>query len=196
MNYDHFVVYMPDSVNVTILLNRINAGDAAAPEELLPLVYAELRKLAQGYMENESKQHTLQATALVHEAYIRMVDWENVSWQNRAHFFSVAASVMRKILVDHARTKKAQKRAFGQTLALDEAVSFSSQREVDLVRLDDSLAILARIDPVQERIVELRFFGGLTIDETAHALGISASTVKREWTVAKAWLYGEINREA
>ncbi len=186
---------MSDSTDVTILLDRINSGDAAAPEELLPLVYAELRKLAQGYMENERDGHTLQATGLVHEAYIRMVDWENVSWQNRAHFFSVAASVMRKILVDHARAKKAQKRNFGQALALDEAVSFSTQREVDLVRLDDSLEALAKIDPVQERIVELRFFGGLTIDETAHSLGISASTVKREWTVAKAWLYGEINRE-
>lgn len=186
---------MPDSTDVTILLNRMGAGDTKAPEELLPLVYSELRRLAQGYMENESKEHTLQATALVHEAYIRMVDWENVSWQNRAHFFSVAAGVMRKILVDHARAKKAQKRDFGRTLALDEAVSFSNQREVDLVRLDDSLEALAKLDATQERIVELRFFGGLTIDETAHALGISASNVKREWTVAKAWLYREINRE-
>ena len=185
---------MPNSTDVTILLNRIGAGDTKAPAELLPLVYSELRKLAQGYMENESKEHTLQATALVHEAYIRLVDWESVSWQNRAHFFSVAASVMRKILVDHARSKKAQKRDFGQTLTLDEAVSFSSQREVDLVRLDDALATLARIDPVQERIVELRFFGGLTLDETAHALGVSASTVKREWTVAKAWLFREVNQ--
>lgn len=185
---------MSKPTDVTILLDRINSGDAAAPEELLPLVYGELRKLAQGYMDNERDGHTLQATALVHEAYIRMVDWENVSWQNRAHFFSVAASVMRKILVDHARKKKAQKRDSGQTLALDDAVSFSNQREVDLVRLDDSLDALAKIDPVQERIVELRFFGGLTIDETAHSLGISASTVQREWTVAKAWLYGELKR--
>ncbi len=186
---------MPDSIDVTILLNRIGAGDAAAPEELLPLVYAELRKLAAGYMENERDGHTLQATALVHEAYIRLVDWENVSWQNRAHFFSVAASVMRKILVDHARRKKAQKRASGLFLTIDEAVSFSREREIDIVRLDDSLEVLAKLDAIQERIVELRFFGGLTIDETAHALGISASTVKREWTVAKAWLFREINRE-
>lgn len=185
---------MPDSTEVTILLNRIGDGDARAPDELLPLVYSELRKLAQGYIKNESKGHTLQATALVHEAYIRLVDWENVTWQNRAHFFSVAASVMRNILVDHARSKKAEKRGFGQTLALDEAISFSSQREVDLVRLDDALGQLLKLDPVQERIVELRFFGGLTIEETAHALNISASTVKREWTVAKAWLYREINR--
>jgi len=185
---------MPELSDVTILLERINSGDGKAPEELLPLVYGELRKLAQGYMDNEREGHTLQATGLVHEAYIRMVDWENVSWQNRAHFFSVAASVMRKILVDHARAKKAQKRDFGQTLALDEAVSFSNQRDVDLVRLDDSLAALAVLDPLQERIVELRFFGGLTIEETAHALNVSASTVKREWTVAKAWLFREIDR--
>ncbi len=185
---------MPDSTDVTILLNRVGSGDPSAPEELLPLVYAELRKLAQGYLKNEREEHTLQATALVHEAYIRLVDWENVTWQNRAHFFSVAANVMRKILVDHARAKRAEKRGFGQTLALDEAISFSSQREVDLVRLDDALGMLSKMDPVQERIVELRFFGGLTIEETAHALNISPSTVKREWTVAKAWLYREINR--
>ena len=185
---------MADSTDVTILLNRIGTGDATAPEELLPLVYGELRKLAQGYMSQERDGHTLQATALVHEAYIRLVDWENVSWQNRAHFFSVAASVMRKILVDHARSKKAEKRGFGKTMALDEAISFSNQREVDLVRLDDALAMLNGLDPTQEKIVELRFFGGLTIDETAHALDISPSTVKREWTVAKAWLYREINQ--
>jgi len=184
---------MSASTDVTVLLNRVGSGDASAPDELLPLVYGELRKLAQGYLSNEREGHTLQATALVHEAYIRLVDWEKVSWQNRAHFFSVAASVMRKILVDHARNKKAQKRNSGQILALDEAISFSSQREVDLVRLDDALESLAEIDPVQERIVELRFFGGLTIDETAHALGISPSTVKREWTVAKAWLFREIS---
>ncbi|MBP9935331.1 MAG: sigma-70 family RNA polymerase sigma factor [Pyrinomonadaceae bacterium] len=176
------------------MLNRVGAGDASAPDELLPLVYGELRKLAQGYLKNEREGHTLQATALVHEAYIRLVDWENVSWQNRAHFFSVAANVMRRILVDHARARRAEKRGFGQTLALDEAISFSSQREVDLVRLDDALESLAAIDPVQEKIVELRFFGGLTIDETAHALQVSPSTVKREWTVAKAWLFREISR--
>lgn len=185
---------MADSTDVTILLNRVVAGDVSAPDELLPLVYGELRKLAQSYLKNERVGHTLQATALVHEAYIRLVDWENVSWQNRAHFFSVAASVMRKILVDHARAKKAEKRGFGQTMALDEAISFSNQKEIDLVRLDDALAMLSDLDPTQERIVELRFFGGLTIDETAHALNVSPSTVKREWTVAKAWLYREINQ--
>ncbi|MEP6947098.1 MAG: sigma-70 family RNA polymerase sigma factor [Acidobacteriota bacterium] len=187
-------VVMPDSTDVTILLNRIGAGDASAPEELLPIVYSELRRLAQSYMDNERDGHTLQATALVHEAYIRLVDWESVSWQNRAHFFSVAAAIMRKVLVDHARKKTANKRDFGRMIELDEAVSFSGQREIDLTRLDDSLADLEKIDPLQSRIVELRFFGGLTIEETAHALKISPSTVKREWTVAKAWLYREMNR--
>ena len=187
---------MLESTDVTILLDRINEGDGKAPEELLPLVYGELRKLAHSYLQNERSNHTLQATALVHEAYIRLVDWEKVSWQNRAHFFAVAANVMRKILVDHAREKKAQKRDSGQKLSLDEAVSFPNQktREIDLIALDDALESLAKFDKTQSKIVELRFFGGLTIEETAHALKISASTVKREWTVAKTWLFREIKR--
>jgi RNA polymerase sigma-70 factor, ECF subfamily len=184
---------MTELSDVTILLRRVGAGDVTAPEELLPLVYGELRKLAQGYLRQERTGHTLQATALVHEAYIRLVDWEKVTWQNKAHFFSVAASVMRNILVDHARSKNAQKRGFGLTIALDEAVGLSSSREIDLVRLDDALESLKAIDPLQEKIVELRFFGGLTIDETAHSLGRSQSTVKREWTLARAWLFREIN---
>ena len=185
---------MPQSSDVTILLNRINEGDGKAPEELLPLVYGELRKLAHSYLQNERSDHTLQATALVHEAYIRLVDWEKVSWQNRAHFFAVSASVMRKILVDYAREKMAQKRNFGQKLSLDEANSFPSQtkREVDLIALDDALEKLVKFDKTQSKIVELRFFGGLTIEETAHALKISPATVKREWTVAKTWLFREI----
>ena len=185
---------MPQSTDVTILLNRINDGDGKAPEQLLPLVYGELRKLAHSYLQNERSDHTLQATALVHEAYIRLVDWEKVSWQNRAHFFAVAANVMRKILVDHAREKKAQKRDSGQKLSLDEAVSLPSQspREIDLIALDDALEKLAKFDKTQSKIVELRFFGGLTIEETAHAINISPATVKREWTVAKTWLFREI----
>ena len=186
---------MPQS-DVTILLNRINEGDGKAPEELLPLVYGELRKLAHSYLQNEREDHTLQATALVHEAYIRLVDWQNVSWQNRSHFFALAAQVMRKILVDHAREKKAQKRDFGQKLSLDEAVSFPTQiaREVDLIALDDALEALEKLDKKQSEIVVLRFFGGLTIEETAHTLKISPATVKREWTVAKTWLHREITR--
>jgi RNA polymerase sigma factor (TIGR02999 family) len=188
---------MADSSDVTILLERINEGDGKAPEELLPLVYGELRKLAQRYMQNERADHTLQATALVHEAYLRLVDWEKVSWQNRAHFFAVAAAVMRKILVDHAREKRAAKRDFGQKLSLDEAISFPNkkEREVDLIGLDEALEKLSKFDKTQSKIVELRFFGGLTIEETAHALKISPATVKREWTVAKTWLHREISRE-
>ncbi|HEY0428433.1 MAG TPA: sigma-70 family RNA polymerase sigma factor [Pyrinomonadaceae bacterium] len=187
---------MPDSSDVTILLNRINEGDGKAPEQLLPLVYGELRKLAHAYLQTERTDHTLQATALVHEAYIRLVDWEKVSWQNRAHFFAVAANVMRRILVDHAREKKVQKRDFGQKLSLDEANSFPSQkpREIDLIALDDALEKLSKFDEMQSKIVEFRFFGGLTLEETAHALNISVSTIKREWTVARTWLFREIRR--
>ncbi|MEQ1922886.1 MAG: sigma-70 family RNA polymerase sigma factor [Pyrinomonadaceae bacterium] len=187
---------MNDASDVTILLKRISDGDGKAPDELLPLVYAELRKLAHAYLKNERSDHTLQATALVHEAYIRLVDWEKVSWQNRAHFFAVAAKLMRKILVDHAREKRAQKRDGGQRLTLDEAVSLPNQtgREIDLIALDEALGKLDKFDKTQSKIVELRFFGGLTVDETAHALQISAATVKREWTVARTWLFREINQ--
>lgn len=182
--------------DVTVLLCKLSDGDEAAPEELMPLVYDELRRLAHGYMQNERSSHTLQATALVHEAYIRLVDWENVTWQNRAHFFAVAAQLMRRILVDHARGRDAEKRGGGaRRLALDEAVSFpSARRDVDLIELDEALESLAQIDPLQTRVVELRFFGGLTIEETAHALGMTVTAVRREWTVAKAWLHREISR--
>jgi RNA polymerase sigma factor (TIGR02999 family) len=189
-------LFMRDSTDVTVLLNRINDGDGKAPADLLPLVYDELRKLAHRYLQNERPDHTLQATALVHEAYIRLVDWEKVSWQNRAHFFAVAAQIMRKILVDHAREKKAQKRDFGQKLSLDDAISLPNphNREVDLIALDEALEKLAKFDELQSKIVELRFFGGLTIGETAHSLNISDSTVKREWTVAKTWLFRELKQ--
>ena len=185
---------MPPDSEITILLNRINDGDGKAPEQLLPVVYQELRKLAHGYLQNERPDHTLQATALVHEAYIRMVDWENVSWQNRAHFFAVAANIMRKILVDYARQKRAQKRDFGQKIALDDAISFSDENELDLINLDEALNNLGKFDLLQSRLVELRFFGGLTIEETAHVLNISESTVKREWRFAKTWLQRELTK--
>jgi len=188
---------MSQEQDVTRVLREISEGDGDAPARLMPLVYDELRKLSQAYLKDERPDHTLQATALVHEAYIRLVDWENVTWQNRAHFFAVAAQVMRRILVDHAREKNAQKRGGGVTkLSLDEAVSFSQQREVDLVALDDALHSLALLDEGQSKIVELRFFGGLTIEETAEALRVSPATVKREWTMAKAWLYKTIVRGA
>ncbi len=174
---------------VTAILQRINEGSPHAPEELLPVVYDELRKLASDYMAGERPDHTLQATALVHDAYIRLVDWENVSWQNRAHFFSVAAKVMRNILVDHAVARKAQKRNFGQRIELTEDISFSGGHDLDLLELENALSVLAKIEPDQERIVELRFFGGLTIDETAHVMNASPATVKREWAIAKTWLF-------
>lgn len=180
---------MNASQEITQLLNQMGEGDEQAPEKLLPLVYEDLRRLAHAYLAKERDDHTLQATALVHEAYLRLVDWKNASWQNRAHFFSVAANVMRNVLVDHARRKRAEKRdGFGQKLSLDEAVSFAKEREVDLVALDDALSDLERIDSRQAKVVELRFFGGLTIEETAEVLHVSPATVKNEWTFAKAWL--------
>jgi len=186
---------MSDRREVTALLKEINAGAESAPEMLLPLVYDELRKLAQSYMENERPDHTLQATALVHDAYIRLVDWENVSWQNRAHFFSMAAKVMRNILVDHAVKRKAQKRDFGQRIELTDNVSFTGGNDVDLLELNEALEALDEFEPVQAKIVELRFFAGLSIEETAHVLQVSPATVKREWAIAKTWLYRRLKRE-
>lgn len=185
---------MPRSNDITVLLHEVSEGGRDAPAKLLELVYDDLRRLASVYLQNEHNAQTLQATALVHEAYLRLVDWENVSWQNRAHFFAVAAQVMRRILVDHARAKHAQKRDGGQKLALNEAVSFPAQKEVDLLALEEALSSLERIDARQAKIVELRFFGGLSLKETAHVLNISETTVKREWTFAKAWFQRELTR--
>lgn len=182
------------SGDVTVLLNAVGVGDVGAPEKLLELVYDDLRRLAAAYLRNERNAQTLQATALVHEAYLRLVDWENVSWQNRAHFFAVAAQVMRRILVDHARAKRAQKRDFGQRVAFDEAVSFPAEKGVDLLALEEALSSLEEIDARQAKIVELRFFGGLSLEETAHVLNISETTVKREWTFAKAWFQRELTK--
>lgn len=184
---------MPNE-EVTVLLNQLSEGDASAPDKLLPLVYDDLRRLASAYFANEKSDHTLQPTALVHEAYIRLVKWENDGWQNRAHFFAVAAEVMRKILIDHARRKNAQKRSSGQKILLDEAISFSTEKEFDLINLDDALKALEKLDARQAKIVELRFFGGLSIPETAYVLKISETTVKREWTFAKAWFQRELTR--
>ncbi len=179
---------------ITVLLNRMSDGSDTAPGKLLELVYDDLRRLAGAYMQNERSDHTLQATALVHEAYMRLVDWKNVSWQNRAQFFSVAAEVMRKVLIDHARTRKAQKRG-GHKLVLDEAVSLPDHRQIDLIALDEALETLEKLDPRQAKIVELRFFGGLSIEETAYVLKVSESTVRREWTFAKAWFQRELSRD-
>jgi RNA polymerase sigma factor (TIGR02999 family) len=180
---------------VTKLLVDWSNGDQQALEQLTPLVYGELRRLAGRYLRKERPDHTLQSTALVHEAYLRLIDQKNVKWQNRAHFFGVAAQMIRRILVDHARSKHAAKRgAAAPKLSLDEAIAVPERRDFDLVALDDSLNGLAKIDPQQARIVELRFFTGLTVEETAEVLGISPATVKRDWVTAKAWLYRDISR--
>jgi len=181
--------------DVTVLLTRVSAGDESAPGKLLELVYDDLRHLAAAYMRDERSDHTLQATALVHEAYLRLVDWQNVTWQNRAQFFAVAAQVMRRVLVDHARGKNAAKREGSQhKLALDEAVSFANEKEFDVLALEEALLSLEKLDPRQAKVVELRFFGGLSIEEVAHVLKLSTTTVKREWTIAKAWFQRELSR--
>ena len=170
-------------------------GDDGALGELLPLVYAELRRLAAGYLRRERPGHTLQPTALVNEAYLRLVDQTQVRWQNRAHFLGVAAQMMRRILVDHARGQRAEKRGGEiQKLSLDENIVVSGERAADLVALDEALERLAELDPQKSRIVELRFFGGLSVEETAEVIGVSAPTVKRQWRMAKAWLYGQVQK--
>lgn len=185
----------PHTQEVTQLLVKLSGGDRSALDDLLPLVYDELRRLADRYLRRERSDHTLQATALVNEAYLRLVD-QNVPWQNRAHFFGVAAEMMRRILVDYARERKAAKRGSGGIkLSLDEAINMSDERATDLIALDEALTALAQFDPQKSRIVELRFFAGLSIEETARVLGIGTATVIRQWRMAKAWLYHEVSRE-
>src|SRR5262249_11967303 len=159
----------------------------------VPLVYAELHRLAQAYLRRERRGHTLQSAALVHEAFLRLVD-QRVAWRNRAHFFGIAAQLMRRILVDYARSRHNEKRGGEQLfLELDEALDAAAERDAELVALDDALTSLAALDPQQSRIIELRYFGGLTIEETAEALGISDTTVEREWRLARAWLLRELS---
>lgn len=181
--------------DVTLLLRQMTDGSRSAPDRLLELVYDDLRRLAAAYMKNERPDHTLQATALVHEAYVRLVDWKNVTWENRAQFFAVAAQVMRKVLIDHARARNTKKRA-SQRLILDEAISIPDDKQIDLIALEDALIALEKIDPRQAKIVELRFFGGLSIEETAYVMELGESTVRREWTFAKAWFQRELRRDA
>jgi RNA polymerase sigma-70 factor (ECF subfamily) len=184
----------PPETRVTQLLLEASRGDQQAVDELFEKVYAELRGLAKNYWQDERADHTLQATALVHEAYLRLVGTEQIEWQNRAHFFSIAAQVMRHILVDHARRHSSEKRGSGERkLALDEAVSFAEDRDVNLVALDDALKALAELDEQQSRIVELRFFAGLSIKEVAAALDISEIAVSRKWSAAKLWLRKQIS---
>jgi len=182
---------------VSELLVRWKQGEQEALQVLLPLVYDELRRLAHHHLQAERAGHTLQSTALVHEAYLRLVDQEPLRLDNRAHFFAVASHLMRQILVDYARKHHAAKRgANGLTLTLDEAIAAPKKRELDLEALDDALNRLALLDPQQSRIVELRFFGGLKIDETSQVLGISPATVKRHWATARVWLHHEMTKAA
>ena len=187
---------MPSSPSdVTLLLVDWGKGNQQALDELMPLVYNELHRLAARYLRRERQDHTLQPTALINELYLKIIDQRQVNWQNRAHFFGIAAQMMRRILVDHAQAHRYAKRGGGaQKLTFDEALAVPAERDLDLIALDDALGSLAEIDPQQARIVELRFFGGLTIEETAEVLDISPATVKRDWNWAKAWLYREIKR--
>lgn len=181
--------------DVTQLLADWSQGKEQAFDQLAPAVYDELRRLAARYLSRERAGHTLQPTALVHEAFLRLIDQSRVEWQNRAHFFGVAAQMIRRILVDHARAHQAAKRGAGVAhYAIDDALDAAAPRDLDLVALDDALATLATLDPQQSRVIELRFFGGLSIEETAAVLNVSPATVKREWAAARAWLYRELSR--
>ena len=183
----------PSSHIVTQLLQEWSGGDREALDRLLPLVYEELRQQAARHLRRERPGHTLQTTALVHEAYLRLVGQREVRWQNRAHFFAICAQLMRRILTDHARRRLAAKRGGSQLrLTLDEASDSAGEGGVDILAVDEALTKLSAIDPQQGRVVELRFFSGLSVEETAEVLGVSARTVKRDWSVAKAWLHREI----
>ena len=184
----------PSLHEVTQLLQSWSEGNQEALDKLVPLVHAELHRLARHYMSNERPGHTLQTTELVNEAYVRLIDWKNVRWQNRAHFFGVAAQIMRRILVDFARSRASAKKGGGtQYVSLSEAMTISPERGEDLIALDDALQSLSELDSRKSRIVELRFFGGLSVEETAEVLKISARTVMRDWGLAQAWLYRELS---
>jgi RNA polymerase sigma factor (TIGR02999 family) len=177
--------------DVTGLLRQWSGGNQQALGKLLPVIYEELRRVAHQYLQRERYEQTLQTTALVHEAYLKLIDQRSVSWQNRSHFFAIAAQAMRRILIDNARKRSANKRE-GQKVPLDEVAIISNSRAEHLLALDEALQRLEQIDPQQSKVVELRYFGGLTIEETAEAMNLGAATVKREWAMARAWLYQEL----
>ena len=182
---------------ITALLEQWGRGDQQALEQLTPLVYNELHRLASQYLRRERLDHTLQSTALVNEAYLKLAGQHSMRWQNRAHFFGIAAQLIRRILVDYARSRYAEKRgSSAPKLSLDEVLESAAARDLDLIALDDALEDLARIDARQSRVVELRFFAGLSVEETAEILQMSPATVKREWTAAKAWLFRQLRRQA
>jgi RNA polymerase sigma factor (TIGR02999 family) len=186
----------PLASSVSSLLDKWREGDEEALRELLPLVYDELRHLAHYYIQKQRPDHTLQSTALVHEAYLRLVKQGKGKFQNRTHFFAICAQLMRQILVEYARSQQAAKRNRAQRVTFNDAVQLVKGRSLDLVALDDALNVLAKFDWQQSRVVELRFFGGLSVEETARVLGISPATVKRDWSTAKAWLHHELSRTA
>lgn len=179
--------------DVTRLLHDWSDGKREALDELLPLVYEELRRLAHNYLRRERKEHTLQTTALVHEAYLKLIDQRSVDWKNRAQFFALSAQAMRRILLDNARKHISDKRGKGERISLDDAPEISVERDENLIALDLALKELEAIDERQSKIVELKYFGGLTLEETAEVLKISTATVKREWTFARAWLYQKLS---
>jgi RNA polymerase sigma-70 factor, ECF subfamily len=184
----------PRLEDVTSLLVASSNGDQEALNQLLPLVYDELRRLADRYLHRERSDHTLQATALVHEAYLRLID-QKVTWANRAHFFGVAAEMMRRILIDHARSRQAAKRGSGGIkLSLDDVLELTDEKATGLIALDEALKALAQFDPQKARVVELRFFGGLSIEETATVMDVGTATITRQWRLAKAWLYHELSK--
>lgn len=188
---------MTEDTQITDWLARISAGDRRAVDQLLPVVYEELRRLAESQLRLERADHTLQATALVHEAYIRLIGQQNVAWQNRAHFMAVAAQAIRRILVDHARARGSEKRGGGRArISLDSQLAYDESQATDLLALDESLERLAERHPDKARVVELRFFGGLTNDDIANVLGVTTRTIERHWQFARAWLFREIAGEA
>ncbi len=185
------------SQQLTQMLIQLSEGNAQMVDDILPLIYDELRRLAGNYLRRERSDHTLQPTALVHEAYIKLIDQTQVKWQNRAHFFGIAANIMRRILVDYARQHRADKRGgAAEKLPLEEEILIVSEgKSAELLALDEALENLAKIDEQKSKIVELRYFGGLSVEETAEVLGVSEVTVKRHWRMAKAWLYGQLSQE-
>ena len=185
----------PPPNEITERLIAWGAGDRAALDQILPIVYQELRRMAGNYLRQENPGHTLQPTALVHEAWLRLIDQARVDWRNRAQFFGVAAQMMRRILVDHAKAKHREKRG-GEAvkLSLDETINLSQERAADLLALDDAIGELTRVDERKSRVVELRYFGGFSVEETAQILGVSPETVMRDWKMAKAWLYQQIRQ--
>jgi RNA polymerase sigma factor (TIGR02999 family) len=188
------VVKTPPVAEVSGLLQAWTAGDQTALDQLAPIVYDELRRLARHYLKGERADHSLQATALVNEAYLRLVDYKRMRWENRAHFFAVSAQLMRRILVDHARRRNQKRGAGVEHVALEDTAVIGPGRGQDMVALDDALEALARFDPRKARVVELRFFGGLSVEETAEVVKVSSVTVMRDWSTARAWLHREMSR--